>query len=507
MKGMTQRSPSIVVVGAGVAGLAAAKKLKEYGFDDVTVLEASEKVGGRVSTATIGSACVETGAQYIHGASDKNPVYCLLKKSGLLSQVPEVGSEIFYNNKGQEVDADVATRVYEAGEGILRYRGSSTGKSLGEHLAEKTKDVIDSLEDNDRKIRMQSVFALVGKDMLIDIGASDLHSVSLDSWQYYTNMGDSLNVPGLMYRLVDMLSEDFPKERLLLKREVSKIKWDGSFSAGKDMRAPPSDESLSAHTEAVSEGNVRHYPICIVCENGEEILADHVIVTVSLGCLKAQALNLFSPSLPAEKMEVINKLCFGNIAKIFLEYEQAFWEDGIGTFSLIYEDDSPTSVSTNKTQWLKNIQLFSVLRPKERFGNILIGWCPGDVADLIETKTEEELSSAITEHLRMFFGKSDIPLPKSVLSTKWRSNRFIKGTYTYLPVGVDGQVMDTLAQPLMSSHRPDENLQVMFAGEATMKTLYGTVHGALLSGHREADRLAAHYKKDPPSTASLDKQV
>lgn len=143
-----------------------------------------------------GNAHVDTGAQYIHGASDKNPVYSLFKNSGLLSQVPEVGSEVFYNNKGHKVYADVATRVYEAGEGIIRYRGSSTGKSLGEHYAEKTKVVIDSLEDSDSKKITQSVLALVGKDMLIDIGASDLHSVSLDSWQYYTNMGDSLNVPG-----------------------------------------------------------------------------------------------------------------------------------------------------------------------------------------------------------------------------------------------------------------------------------------------------------------------
>lgn len=51
---MALRNPCIVVIGAGVAGLSAAKKLKEYGFNDVTVLEASEKVGGRVASATFG---------------------------------------------------------------------------------------------------------------------------------------------------------------------------------------------------------------------------------------------------------------------------------------------------------------------------------------------------------------------------------------------------------------------------------------------------------------------
>uniref|UniRef100_A0A671NTG6 Polyamine oxidase (exo-N4-amino) 1 n=1 Tax=Sinocyclocheilus anshuiensis TaxID=1608454 RepID=A0A671NTG6_9TELE len=374
-----------------------------------------------------GNVCVDTGAQYIHGASEKNPVYCLLKKSGHLNQIPEMGKETFYSNKGHKVDANFARCAYEAGEEIIRYRGSNTGRSLGEHYAEKTQSVIDSLQDDDEKPRMQSVFALVGKDMLIDVGASDLHRISLDSWQYYINMGDSLN--------------DFPKDRLLLKREVSKIKWDGSFSV---------------------------YPVCVICENGEEILADHVIVTISLGCLKAQASSLFIPSLPTEKMEVIDKLCFGNIAKIFLEYKEAFWENDVGSISLIYEDDTPVSVSTNKMQWLKNVQSFSVLRPKERL---------------------------------MLYQMTVKFSPKSILCTKWRSSKFIKGSYAFLPVGVDGQVMDTLAQPLVGSRHPPD--QILFAGEATMKTLYGTVQGALLSGHREADRLAAHYKK----TTSLDKQV
>ncbi|XP_067270246.1 polyamine oxidase (exo-N4-amino) 1 [Pseudorasbora parva] len=504
---MALRKPSVVVIGAGVAGLAAAKKLKEYGFDDVTVLEASEKVGGRVASATLGNVCVDTGAQFIHGASEKNPVYCLLKKSGVLNQVPEMGTEVFYSNKGHKVDENFARRAYEAGEGIIQHRGSNTGKSLGEHYAEKTQDVIDSLQDKDKKARMQSVFALVGKDMLIDVGASDLHKISLDSWQYYINMGDSLNVAGLMFQLVDMLLEDFPKDRLLLKREVSKIKWDGTFSVAPSPTQPPHNEPLPAHTETASDDH--KYPVCIVCENGEEILADHVIVTISLGCLKAQASSLFIPSLPNEKMEVIDKLCFGNIVKIFLEYEEAFWENEVGTISLIYEDETPASISTNKMQWLKSMQYFSVLRPKERFGNVLIGWCPGDIADLIETMTDDEVSTAVTDHLKMFLGHSNIPQPKSILCTKWRSNKFIKGTYAFLPVGVDGQVMDTLAQPLVGSRCPDKDLQVLFAGEATMKTLYGTVQGALLSGHREADRLAAHYKKTvaTPFHCSTDKQV
>ncbi|XP_051964679.1 polyamine oxidase (exo-N4-amino) 1 [Xyrauchen texanus] len=506
---MTDRDPSIVVVGAGVAGLAAAKKLKECGFNNVTVLEASEKVGGRVATAAIGKASVDTGAQFIHGATEKNPLYCLLKKSGLLSQVADMGSEAFYSNKGQKVDEKFARSAYDDGEGILRHRGINTRRSLGEHFAEKTQAVIDSLQDSEEKKRKQSVFALVGKDMLIDVGASNLHSISLDSWQYYVDMGDTLSVAGLMFQLVNMLLEDFPKDRVLLKREVSKIRWDGAFSAGKDMQPVPHDEPLTAQTESISEGTVRQFPVCVVCENGEEILADHVIVTVSLGCLKTQASSLFIPSLPAEKMDVIDKLCFGNIAKVFLEYEEAFWENDVGTFSLIYEDDSPASVTTNKTQWLRNMQYFTVMRPKERFDNTLIGWCPGDIADLIETMAEEEVSIAITGHLRMFFGNPNIPPPKSILCTKWRSNRLTRGSYTFLPVGVDGQVMDTLAQPLKGVQRPDEDLQVMFAGEATMKTLYGTVHGALLSGHREADRLAAYYKKSmlPIVTASMDNPV
>lgn len=143
----------------------------------------------------LGKAWVDTGAQYIHGASEMNPIYCLLKTSGLFSQNPGEGNTIFYNHNGHQVKEDFAERVFEAGESIIRSRGNNSGKSLGELYAEKAHGVIEAWKGDEKK-SVQSVLALVGKEYLLNIAASDLHEVSVDSWQYYINMGDDLNVEG-----------------------------------------------------------------------------------------------------------------------------------------------------------------------------------------------------------------------------------------------------------------------------------------------------------------------
>lgn len=64
---------------------------------------------------------------------------------------------------------------------------------------------------------------------------------------------------------------------------------------------------------------------------------------------------------------MIDKLSFGNIAKIFLEYEEAFWDTNVSRINLIWDDDSVASVSTNQTEWLKHLSLFTVMKPEERY--------------------------------------------------------------------------------------------------------------------------------------------
>ncbi|XP_030640216.1 polyamine oxidase (exo-N4-amino) 1 [Chanos chanos] len=467
-------NPRIVVVGAGMAGIGVATKLRELGFNDVTLVEAAGEPGGRVAKSSLGKSWVDTGAQYIHGASKANPVYCLLKKSGLLDGIPkEEGTVVTYTGTGNKLDPRFAEHLFEEGEAMLKYRGSNSEKSLGEHLAEQALAFIENWQgDDEEKRKVQRVLVSVGKQTLTSIGATDLNKVSLSSWQYYKNMGEDLDVAGSMFQLVDILLEDFPKDQLLLSKAVCEIDWDGSFSSE----------------------NGREYPVRIGTENGEDILADHVVVTISLGCLKSQASTLFRPQLPEEKLQVIDKLGFGNLAKIFLEYEEAFWGSDVEDIRLISEESFP-HLHHNPDQWLKSLEIFTVLKPKKKFGNVLIGWCSGTVADLIETMSEEELSKAITERLRTYTGNASIPPPKTVLYTRWHNNKLTQGAYAFLPVGVSGLVMDILAQPLSSSKNSSQDLQVLFAGEATIKSLYGTVHGALLSGYREAERLALHYNR------------
>ncbi|KAL2090090.1 hypothetical protein ACEWY4_014778 [Coilia grayii] len=474
-------SPKIVVLGAGLAGIGAATKLKTLGFKDVTIIEASGEAGGRIAKACFGKTWIDTGAQFIHGASEANPVYCLLKQHGLLTDVViEDGTELMFHSKGHRVSADLANRVYEAGEEIVRqqHRGSP-GKNMGDYFAENSLGLVNSWRVSDEeKMDILSILTLVGKSLLIDIGAQALNSVALDSWQYYTNMGDDLNIEGNMFPLIAKLLEDFPKDCLLLDRPVVKISWDGSFC----------------------DHDKRLYPVSVECENGEKFLCDHVVVTFSLGCLKAAPVTMFDPQLPDDKREVIEKLGFGCVNKIFLLYEKAFWERDAGSISLLWEDETPASLSTDSPQWQKNIQFFTVMRPREKFGNVLIGWCTGSVAQHIETMTEAELSAAITCNFRRFMGNPCIPCPKMVLRTQWHSKAFVRGSYSYIPAGVDGVIMDQLADPLSSRKNSSEDLQVLFAGEATIKNLYGTVQGALLSGYREAERLSQHYGRPVPSS-------
>uniref|UniRef100_A0A8C5KWB3 Peroxisomal N(1)-acetyl-spermine/spermidine oxidase n=1 Tax=Jaculus jaculus TaxID=51337 RepID=A0A8C5KWB3_JACJA len=208
------------------------------------------------------------------------------------------------------------------------------------------------------------------------------------------------------------------------------------------------------------------------------------------GFLKEHQDTFFEPPLPAKKAEAIRKIGFGTNNKVFLEFEEPFWEPDCQFIQVVWEDTSPLqdiSLSLQDT-WFKKLIGFLVL-PTFKSVHVLCGFIAGLESEFMETLSDEEVLQSLTQVLRRVTGNPQLPVPKSILRSHWHSAPYTCGSYSYVAVGSTGDDIDLLAQPLPTDATDDDQFQILFAGEATHRAFYSTTHGALLSGWREADRL------------------
>jgi monoamine oxidase len=112
---------------------------------------------------------------------------------------------------------------------------------------------------------------------------------------------------------------------------------------------------------------------------------------------------------------------------------------------------------------------------------ILVAMFSGNFSRSLSQMPKSEAIQNIMSDLRAMFGK-DIPLPTATLLTQWHNDPFAYGSYSTFSINGSIQDCDRLAEPIGD--------RVFFAGEATYGKYIGTVHGALLSGEREASRIA-----------------
>ena len=111
---------------------------------------------------------------------------------------------------------------------------------------------------------------------------------------------------------------------------------------------------------------------------------------------------------------------------------------------------------------------------------ILTAYLGGDKAKQIESLSDEEIIGNVTQELREFFYDRTIKLEKYII-TRWAEDSLSFGSYSYIPVGSSGENYDVLAMEIDN--------QLFFAGEATNRQFPASVHGAYLSGIREAGKI------------------
>ncbi|XP_012494743.1 PREDICTED: spermine oxidase isoform X1 [Propithecus coquereli] len=524
--------PRVVVIGAGLAGLAAAKALLEQGFTDVTVLEASSRIGGRVQSVKLGHATFELGATWIHG-SHGNPVYHLAEANGLLEKTTDgersVGRISLYSKNGVacyltdhgrripkdvvEEFSDLYNEVYNLTQEFFRHDkpvNAESQNSVGVFTREEVRNRIrDDPDDPEATKRLK--LAMIQQYLKVESCESSSHSideVSLSAFGEWTEIpGAHHIIPSGFMQVVELLAEGIPAHVIQLGKPVRCIHWDQASARPRGPEIEPRGEG--DHNQDTGEGSQggeeppgrrrdedEQWPVVVECEDCEMIPADHVIVTVSLGVLKRQYTSFFRPGLPTEKVAAIHRLGIGTTDKIFLEFEEPFWGPECNSLQFVWEDEAESRTLTYPPElWYRKICGFDVLYPPERYGHVLSGWICGEEALVMERCDDEAVAEICTEMLRQFTGNPNIPKPRRILRSAWGSNPCFRGSYSYTQVGSSGADVEKLAKPLpYAESSKTAPMQVLFSGEATHRKYYSTTHGALLSGQREAARLIEMYR-------------
>lgn len=424
-----------IVIGAGVAGLAAARKLQQAGRT-VLVLEARDRIGGRVWTDSSWSgAPVDLGAQWIHGVNG-NPVAALTRLNGIRTVETDYDSRIIYGSNGVQWTAQASAQAEQLFNRLRDSVHQSRKLRRDNHLPDQSFATawIATLAAQSLDTTQRAQLDFEANYEIEHEYAADLDQLSLFNYdQGADDVGGDVVLPGGYGQIPQWLARGLD---VRMKEVVRSITTDSSGA--------------------------------IVRSINQVFRARQVIVTLPLGVLKARSVQ-FDPPLPSAKLAAIDRLGFGLMNKICLRFASTMWPD---RHLFNYADQQ----SRQFCEWVNAGSFLSA--------PVLAGYNVGRVAAENEKKSNSEVTELAMKVLRTMFGNK-LSAPVDVRITRWGSDPYALGSYSYLPPGATGRDNDVLAEPVGDV--------LFFAGEATYRKHTSTVRGAFESGEREAERiLSAH---------------
>ncbi|EDP46907.1 FAD-dependent oxidoreductase [Rickettsiella grylli] len=430
----------VIIVGGGISGLAAADYLITHG-KRVLLLEATNRIGGRILSLPYFEYALDLGASWIHGIQN-NPIAKIANDFNIKTSptvyssqclTNKFNSQTLFNSQGKIINASQIAELLRLNKRFENFLDKMT------IIHDKNKSLEDALnffcnhhslskkEYVDLKFTLRSLYAYEFGD--------ELNRISVNVEQPYNHSviaGENVLFP---FGYAQVLTPFLKKQKILLSRKVKKIVY--------------SKKEIS-----------------IVTNHGE-FLSKQVIISVSLGVLKSNQIE-FIPQLPDWKKYSIFKLGFNAFNKIYLIFNHVFWDKDKEWIAYMPDDEN-----INKSFEIMNYYKFTGLP-------ILCAFGAGDLARTVETWPNEEIISHLIMLLNKLYHHKNIR-PISYFITRWIKNSYQRGSFTYLPFGVDPTIFAVLARPIDN--------KLFFSGEATSVTDPGTVHGAYLSGIEAAKQI------------------
>lgn len=414
--------PAVLVLGAGMAGLATARALAARGAA-VTVVEARDRVGGRVWTSRLWPGLpVDLGAGWIHG-SDGNPLTRLAAMAGAAT-VPDAGEAYVFAPDGSP--ADLSAAYAEAEALIAAARAAADGAVTDPTLrsAISALPAWRALAPADRIRLRHAIVSSVEHEFGAGWG-------ELSAWNY--DDGD-----------------EFPGDQRTFPQGYDAIP--GHLAQGLDIRFGAPVREIGGHGAGGG--------LVVTLADGRALPADRVAVTLPLGVLQSGAVRFAAPLSP-DRQAAIDALGMGLLNRCTLRFAAPFWPADADWLGLVGDPGGAFA------EWAP--------QTARSGAPVLVAFNAGPAARAIEALDDAATVAAAMAALRRAFPAA--PEPSGAQVTRWGLDPFARGAYSFLPPGTSAATRAALGGL-------DWGGRLGFAGEAASADHGATVHGAWMTGDR-----------------------
>jgi len=447
------KNPDVIIIGAGMSGLAAASELAGSGLS-VCILEARDRIGGRVFTKhdpALGIP-IELGAEFIHGKPRE--IWELLRKSG--AEIHEVDGTSWNVSANGLAPSDFFSQV----DSIL--------------------DEMDDTVPDESFLQFLNRCCSAKTDGITEGAATERATIERAKKRalgYVTgfNAADPALV-GVHWLVRGMRAE----ERIEGHRAFrSKNGYDDLLNLFREKISAP---NVTLHMGSVVQSvEWNKEGVEVKTSDATIFRAKRVLITLPLAVLQAPAGEIgavqFTPALPHTKIDALDKLEMGKVIRVVLRFRHCFWEK-ISPSDADHKSLADMSFLFSESEWFPT--WWTAMPSKQP---IITGWAPYRCAERLSGQDRsfviQRSLQTLSELLKVPMEELE-PLLEHADFHDWQSDPFSRGAYSYAKVGSDGAA-EALAAPIKDT--------LFFAGEATDSEFTGTVHAAIASGYRAAKEI------------------